>query len=273
MIARRSLIVAALAAFLPGTLAAQATTAKPPAKPKAAAAPKTAKPAPGAPTTARQVIDAHIAAIGGREALLARKSSRAVMTMEMPAAGMRADMEVASMAPNKILVKTTIPGMGELLSGYDGTTAWAVDPMQGARVLSGKELDQARTQADFNGELRPDSLYSAMELVEKTEFEGRPAWKVRLVRKTGQEVREYFDAETGLLLGSQMTVETAMGPVEATSVFQEYKAMGGMKVPVRSLQRVNGQELVLTVVSMDTNTVDPSVFELPAQIRALVPAK
>lgn len=269
MTARRPLVLAALAAILPATLAAQATKTRPAAPAKAVAA----KPAAGAPTSARQVIDAYIKAIGGREALLARKSSKAVMAMEIPAAGMKADMEIASMAPNKIHVKTTIPGLGEILSGFDGTTAWALDPMQGARVLSGKELEQARAQADFTGELRPDSLFSTMELVEKTDFEGRPAWKVRLVRKSGEEVREYYDAETSLLIGSQTTVETPMGAVEAVTLRQDYKQIGGMLVPSRSIQRANGQEFIITVVSIENDTVDPSVFALPEQIKALVPAK
>lgn len=268
MIARRSFVLATLvtlAGAATGCASRVASTTPAPAPAPAAVAPANAQP------TARQVIDAYIAAIGGRQALMARKSVRSSATLEVPAAGMKAEIVSSSMAPNKMLVKTTMPGLGELMQGFDGTTAWAIDPMQGARVLGGPELEQMKAQADFLAELRDAANYTTMEVAADTTFESRPAYKLRLVRKSGDEVREYYDKETKLLLGTQTTVQTGMGPVEATTIRQDYKPMGGLLVPTRSIQRANGQEFVITILSSEANTVDPTVFELPAQIKALVP--
>ena len=260
MIARRTLVIAALAA-LPCAFTA------------CASAPATPAPAPApAPSPARRIIDAYVAAIGGREAIIARKSVRSTATLEVPAAAMKADVVSSVMAPNKLLVKTTMPGLGELMQGFDGTTAWSIDPMQGARILSGAELEQMKAQADFRAELRESSNFRTMEVAADTTFEGRPAWKLRLVRNSGEEVREYYDKETSLLIGTQTTVQTQMGPIEATTIRRDYKPMGGVLVATKSIQRANGQEFVITLVSSEANAVDPSVFELPAQIKALVPA-
>ena len=79
--------------------------------------------------------------------------------------------------------------------------------------------------------------------------------------------------ESGLLLGSQTTVETPMGPIEATTIRQDYKQMDGLLLPSKQLQRANGQEFVITLVSSESNKVDAAAFELPAQIKALAPAK
>ena len=274
MTVRRSLLhtltLGACAVALPATLAAQAgtSTAKKPAASSSAKAAATTAALP----SARAVIDAYVKAIGGRGALEARKSVKSTATLEVPAAGLKADIESSSMAPNKMVMKTTMPGLGELMQGYDGTTAWAIDPMQGARVLTGPELEQMKTQADFLSELRDPAGYTSMDVVADTTFESRPAYKLRLVRKSGEEVREFYDKESKLLLGTQTTVQTGMGPVEATTIRQDYKQLGGLLVPTKSIQRANGQEFVITILSSEANAVDPTVFALPAQIKALVPA-
>lgn len=268
MTVRRSLLhtlaLGACAVALPATLAAQAASS--PAKNPAASGTTAALP------SARSVIDAYVKAIGGRAALTARKSVRSTATLEVPAAGLKADIESSSMPPNKMIMKTTMPGLGELMQGYDGTTAWAIDPMQGARVLAGPELEQMKSQADFLSELRDPAGFTSMEVVADTTFESRPVYKLRLVRKSGEEVREFYDKESKLLLGTQTTVQTGMGPVEATTIRREYKPLGGLLVPTKSIQRANGQEFVITVLTSEANTVDPTIFELPAQIKALVPA-
>lgn len=270
MNARRPLALAALALAMPALLGAQATKKAKPATPaKAPAAATTAAAQP----TARSVIDAYIKAIGGREAVLARKSFKSTMTMEIPAAGMKADIEAYMMAPNKMYSKTTLPGLGEIQQGYDGTTAWGIDPMQGARVLSGKELDQLVAQADLSAELRDAAKYASQKYVEKADFEGRPAHKLELVRQSGDTIYEFYDAETALLLGSQQTAQTQMGPIQATVLRQDYKPMGGLLMATKQVQRANGQEFVITVVTLETDKVDPTVFELPAAIKALLPAK
>ena len=284
MTARRSLFqslaLGACLATLPAALSAQAAKggAKPATKPatsKAATASSTGASAASTSTTlpsARQVIDSYVKAIGGRDVILARKSMHRTATLEVPAQGLKADIESSVMAPGKLLVKTNIPGLGEMMQGYDGTTGWAIDPMQGARVLTGPELEQMKAEADLAVELRDSSKFTSMDVVADTMFEGRPAYKLRLVRKTGDEVREYYDKENGLLLGSQMMRQTPMGPIEATNVNQDYKQIGGVLMPTKAIQRINGQEIVVTLLTAEPNNVDPTVFELPAQIKALVPA-
>jgi hypothetical protein len=270
--ARRTLLAATVALALPGVLAAQATKTKSAAKPAASGAAAAASAtASSTLPSAKQVIASYVKAIGGRDALLARKSVRRTLTLEVPSAGMKADIEASQMA-GKTYMKTTMPGLGEILAGFDGTTAWAIDPMQGARLLAGKELDQAKSQSELTPELHESPNLKSIEVVADTTFEGRPAYKVKVVRASGEEVREYFDKENGLLLGEQMTVETPMGPVEAMTIRQDYKQMGGTLVASRQLQRAGGQEFVITLVSVEENKVDPTVFDLPAQIKALVPA-
>ncbi len=109
-----------------------------------------------------------------------------------------------------------------------------------------------------------------MKTLEKTTFEGRPCYKVSLVRKDGGEDIEYYDVETGLKAGASGTRETPMGPITATQMLSDYKKFGDLLVPTTMKQTAMGVEQVLKVTSVEYDNVPPSTFEPPAQIKALI---
>ena len=224
---------------------------------------------PATPPTARQIVDRYVAAVGGREAILATSSTHTTGVFEVPAAGLVGQVDVYAAKPNRMLVKSSFPQLGEVTSGFDGTTAWSIDPMQGPMVLEGKQLEERRSEADYYARLHEPSKYQSMETVGLEEFEGKPAYRVRFVRTTGETIDEFFDPETGLLVGSTTTRETPMGAVTVTSVIGDYKRFGGQLVPTRVVQKVNGQEIVVTISAIEYDTVADSVFALPEPIRAL----
>ncbi len=228
-----------------------------------------AKPAASLPAP-RQIVDKYVAAIGGRDALLKRSSSVMRGTFEMPAAGLRGDVVGQMAKPNRMDMSITCPGIGEMRSGFDGTTAWSIDPTSGPRVLDGAELAQAQMQADFLSALHDEKNYTSMETIELADFEGRKAYTLRLVRAGTDTTYEYFDAETGLMIGSKATRDTQMGPMTATTVLSNYKDFGGIQMPTTTTVRTMGQEIVMSVTSLEWDKVEPSVFELPAEIKVLV---
>ena len=57
-------------------------------------------------------------------------------TMDMPAQGISATMEVMHIYPSHVYTKVDIPGMGSMTSGFDGDNAWSVNPMTGPRVFA-----------------------------------------------------------------------------------------------------------------------------------------
>ncbi len=63
-----------------------------------------------------------------------------------------------------------------------------------------------------------------------------------------------------------------MGPIEATNVVVEYGDFGGIMVPVKAIQKAMGIESVVTITSVEYDVVDEAVFELPADIQALLQA-
>lgn len=230
-----------------------------------AAAPARAQDLPAA----RQIVDAYVNAIGGTEAISRAQSRHMKGEMSMPAAGMTMTMEIWQARPNKMVMVMDIPGMGEMKSGYDGTTAWSVNPMQGPRILEGAELEQTLRQSDFDANLRFEHLFPTMETVERTEMAGRPCYRVRMVAANGDESFGCFDTETKLLLGMTSRNESEMGVIESTTLFQDYRDFGGVKMPARTTISVMGQEMVMSIKELNTNPVPASQFALPAEIQAL----
>ena len=191
-------------------------------------------------------------------------------TFEMPAAGLRGEV-VANMAkPNKMVMSINFPGIGEMRSGFDGTTAWSIDPTSGPRVLEGAELTQAQIQADFFAALHDEKSFTSMETIELADFEGKKAYTLRLVRGGTDTTYEYFDAESGLLIGTRATRDTQMGPMTATSVMSNYKDFGGLQMPTTTTVKTMGQEIVMSVTSIEWDKAEPAAFELPPEIKVLV---
>src|SRR5687768_6931219 len=112
---------------------------------------------------AKDLIQKYNEAIGGG-AWKTHTSARMKGTLEVPAAGMRADIEAMNIFATKtFLMKTTIPGMGEMLAGFDGTTAWSKEPMSGARILTGVEGEQAAEEADPEASTRTSANITKSE--------------------------------------------------------------------------------------------------------------
>jgi hypothetical protein len=155
--------------------------------------------------------------------------------------------------------------------GYDGVVGWSTDPAVGPRVLTGRELDETRYAADFYADLYTPSDYSSMSVVRREAFEGHDCFTVKLVRVSGLESLEYFDAATGLRIGGRMTSTSMMGSVpDVVTVFGEYRDFGGILVPISATQRALGVESLLTVEDIAYDTVRDEELRPPAAILALI---
>ena len=86
----------------------------------------------------------------------------------------------------------------------------------------------------------------------------------------GTEQFELFDEKTGLQAGVEATRETPLGIIPTVTMFRDYQKFGQLTFPSKVVQRIMGQEQVFTFTLYEFNSVPPSVFELPAPIKALI---
>ena len=219
---------------------------------------------------ARTIIDRHIREVGGREAILAQTSTYAAGTISLPAAGLSGKLEAYHAKPNKFLQRMSLPGIGDIEEGFDGTVGWSLSPLTGPTLLEGKQLEQRKFDADFYEDLKPNERYTSITTVEKTTFEGRPVFKIRLVRQGGDEDIEFYDSETGLKAGAISTRDSPMGPMQGTTAFSDYKKFGSLLHPATTKISVMTTQMIMAITTVEYGKVDPSVFAVPAQIKPLI---
>jgi hypothetical protein len=273
------------AALATATVGLFAQTAQPAAPPKQApAAPPKQAPAVPRPDgsakekstsqsdlpSARSIIDRHVKAVGGREAVLAHTSSHATGSMTVTGSGITGVVDIYSAKPDKSLLKINLGGIGDVLEAFDGVHGWSLSPMTGPMLTEGKELEEKKFDADFYSDLHEEGRYASMKTVEKTTFDGRPCYKVSLIKKDGGEDFDFYDVATGLKAGAMGTRESQMGPMPVTQVHSDYKKFGNLLVATTLKQTAMGVEQVLKLNTIEFDNVPPSTFDPPAQIKALI---
>lgn len=223
---------------------------------------------------ARSLVDAHLEASGGMEALKHQLDSTTHGRFLMPAAGMEGQMTLYSRSPNERVALIELEGIGNIHSGYNDGQAWSVDPFMGPRLITDTELDIQIESNELEAQLRSEKFVESMQTVATAEYNGESCYKVNVVWKSGRESTDCYSADTGLLLASTFTVESPMGEMETVTVFDEYKAFesNGVEVllPVTTSVTTMGQQQQLIIDSIELGEPADEYFELPPAIVTLM---
>ncbi|MGB9611938.1 MAG: hypothetical protein ACPL7M_13290 [Bryobacteraceae bacterium] len=212
-----------------------------------------------------ELVEKHIAAVGGREAL--SKVSSLVMTgsFELPAMGASGTITVYQKAPNKRLSVINIDGFGEVFQGFDGERGFSISPM-GSIDMSGPMLEDARRDATMHAELHLKELYPKIEVKGKGKAGDREAWIVVMTPEKGNPVTAYFDAETFLMLKTSGVRVTDQGEAEIESEFGDFREVPGtgIKAPHLIRQKLPVGEIILKITDIKANVDIPdSKFAKP----------
>ena len=219
--------------------------------------------------TVKQVQDRYIEALGGRKAIENQGSRHILAIVEVAAQGISAPIEIWAAPPNRFYTATNIPGLGEITSGYDGETAWSINPAVGPTIMEGRALDQLRQQTDLLGVLHPEKYVASASVSQELMWEGKTCYELKIKTTWGEEYTEYYDKATGLLHGTARSQESPMGALQATTLSTDYKAHGGVLSAMLVTVKVMGIEQVVRTESVELGPVPDSIFALPAAIKAL----
>jgi len=221
--------------------------------------------------TGRDLVKRHVAAIGGERALAAIRSMRLRGRLEIPAQKIAGDLEVLTARPAKMVYRVTVPGIGRIENGYDGKIGWSTSPVAGPELLTGRQLSEAADDAWFDGALHAPDHVRELTTLERTEFDGHPAFKVKVVFVSGSEATEYFDAQTGLQIGAEAARATPQGVLQTVNINRDFRKFGPLMQPTVFIQRALGFEQVVTVTSCEYDVVPDNAFDPPPAVAALIP--
>ena len=219
------------------------------------------------------ILDKYIEVTGGRAAYDKVKTEMATGTLEVM--GMSGTLTSYREAPNKsytLVDFSACPGKFE--EGTNGDVAWAIDPMQGARVKDGDERASALRSGAMNVETHWHDYYKKAELAGSEDVDGKSCYKVVLTPNDGAAETRYYDKQSGLLVKVVLPVTTPQGSMTAEVDMGDYRDEGGILTAHSIAQKLPSAEFTVKIQTVKHNAEIPAGrFDLPAEIKAIVDKK
>jgi zinc protease len=224
--------------------------------------------------TADDIIEKHLAAMGGRAALekITSRTMAGTITVSTPVGDISGPIEVIAQTPNKSRTLITLDlssvGAGRMVvdQRFDGTSGYVLDTLQGNRDVSGSQLEAMKNNLFPSPYLKHKEAGMTVELSGKEKLGGREAFLLILKPKSGPVSRQYIDAESYLAVRSVIKVDVPQigGELEQTTDLLDYRDVDGVKVPfqIKTTSSVQTASIVITKVEHNT-TLDQTQFSKP----------
>lgn len=219
--------------------------------------------------TADQVIEKHLAAIGGRDALSKITSRRATGTVSVssPVGDLSGPVEISAKAPAKthVTIKLDLSAVGAtemvIHQMFDGTAGWVLNSMQGDMPMSADQLENSKNN-QFPTPLLHYKENGATATIEGTQkINDRDAYVITLKPKTGPATMMFFDKETFMLVrSSSHFTNPTMGEVDQVTEASDYRDVNGIKVAFVIAQSAGGQDLRMVFSKVEHNVDLPDAY-------------
>jgi hypothetical protein len=246
-----------------------------------------------------QILDKYIQAMGGRPALQRLNTRRMKGRVSQAAARVAGQVQIDQKAPNKWLEKEVFiyaapppSDHSERQMGFNGTVGWS-----GSDDMDTETLAERNLAFDLGRPLRLRVIYRSLKLTSTEEVESdhsrqqyragadeREELRAALERAAsgpgprslayiieakgphGNVDKLYFDAKSGLLLRCDLGVPAGQNGL--TWYFEDYRDVGGVRVPHRLVYRQNFSGTQVDTIFefsevYDNISIDDSEFERP----------
>jgi hypothetical protein len=230
---------------------------------------------PSLAQTADEIIEKHLAAVGGRAALrtLTSRVATGTISLSTPVGELKGTLEVYNKKPNKnrtlIKVDATALGGGQITNDqrFDGTIGYVADSFNGNREITGDQLE-AMKNGGFPTPLltyKDTGVTAAMSGREKVG--ASEAYVIRFTPKSGPGVRVFIDSQSFMLVKTVITVKVPQlgGPIDQVVEFSDFRDVDGIKIPYTTRSSNPLQTTIATLNDVKHNTpIDDRLFGKPA---------
>ena len=223
--------------------------------------------------TADEIIEKHLAALGGRTALNNLKSRSMKRTISGSNIGdLTGSVEILNGVPNKsrtfVQIDLSDLGLGKFVRDqrFDGTSGYVIDTMQGNHDITGEQLDAMKNAQFPSPLLNYKGMGTTVELAGKEKVGDRDAYVLIGKPKAGPVIRYYIDAETYLPIRSVMKIMVPQlgTEVEQTTETSDFREVDSVKVPFRIKTTSSLQTVLVTITQVEQNKqIDQSLFSKP----------
>jgi len=220
--------------------------------------------------TVDEIVNKHVAAMGGAEKIKSVKSLRMTGKMVIAGAGIEIPIIMEYKRPGTMRFEGTVQGM-TVVQAYDGTTGWQIMPFQGRKdpeAMGEDDQKEAAQNADWEGPLvNYKEKGHKIELVGKEQVEGTDVYKLKVILKGGDTRHMYLDADSFLEIKgeSKRTIRGTEREFESTA--GDYKEVGGLVFAhsVEGGPKGSAQKQKITIEKIEINPeLDDARFKMPA---------
>jgi outer membrane lipoprotein-sorting protein len=216
-----------------------------------------------------QIIERHVAALGGMDKLRAIQNMTMTGTASMMNGHVEVPLTIRVKRPAYMRMDMTMQGQ-TFVQAFDGNTAWMLNPLSGSpdpQQANEEDAKSARDDADFIDGSLVDyrAKGNSVDLAGIEDVDGAPAYKLKVTRKSGSVQDVYLDAKTFLPIKTTSTRKQHDNEVAYESFPGNYKPVNGVMMPFSLSQKMNGHSMMeLTIDKAEVNTpMDASIFQIP----------
>ena len=196
---------------------------------------------------AREAVERHVAAIGGRAALEAVRTTH--LWISLSAFGLSGRTEVWLESPAR---RATVVSLGPftLRDGCDGARAWRTDPTGHVVALDGRDLEDAKAGTWFENDRWLAADYGGGQVtVAGTEQDSIGSYLVlEVAPPAGRARRVYLERSTWLIDRHVSKHDQATVTVQLS----DYREVMGRRIAFRSVQKIAGMPANDATVSVDS---------------------
>lgn len=185
-----------------------------------------------------EVLDRYIQALGGRAALegiKSRVSRGTLLRMKVIGSGTPKAQAVNRGQEDPFEIALQDPGratvtVGDTVLRLDGASGTVKTP-RGERPLPPQEVARLAENIDLRSPLKLRDRADKARVLRKESIDGKETLVLRIREDDGTSRFYYFDTATGLLLRQIVNRPTVLGPDPEQTDYQDYRAVGSVKVP------------------------------------------
>jgi hypothetical protein len=213
------------------------------------------------------VLSRYYEAMGGVAGWTGLQTMTASGTLSVANGMMQGPFEIIQKRPAMARMEITLQGM-EIVSAYDGETAWQIFPITGStepQVADPATARQLIEQADLDGPLIGwKEAGHRVELAGRETVDGVEAIKLAVTLNTGEVSYYYLDAEDYVPIRIVAVREIQGARTQLTTVLDEYREVGGLLFPfsIEVDSPVGIQALAFDRIEVNV-PVDERVFSMP----------
>jgi len=220
----------------------------------------------------KQVLADYFKVIGGEEKVAQLKSMQQDFQIDMPAVGISGSGTQLMGGSGKFRQEMELAGIGSQTAGSDGTTAWEMSAITGARLVEDEEAETYQlTNSGPVPQFAYGKFFDKIECTGIEKFDGVECYLVKYSKGDKKPMFDYFDKATGLLRGTRQTLKSPQGEIEVETTYSNYKEVDGVKFAFNSSMQLGpGQTMEMKTKELKLNPkFDSNRFDLPDEVKLL----